>query len=477
MAVLSPTAHVAAPSSTLGARVHPAWHEHVAVAALLIWWAWPLTRATGGREPHALSVGLGLLAVALVATRAWRRVSVPVLWLAASLPVAAFLVCLLAPTGWAGANEAASYAFAAGTFVAAHAYAGTAERRRALLALVALAGVVEFAEAWLPWWGGGDPSKQMWGTFYWHDQFGAFLLPAALIGLALVCWPSTRDRVIGWVAVPLCSAGVLFSTSRTVLALLLAGWAVVAVVAALRTDRRHTLPRLAGATLLAAATAFALTGPPFFVHRAAPTSAVQAREASQSATGNGLYRTVVWKEAAILTSEHPLAGTGFHGFGAAAIQAAPGWHHSAFAHNAWLQALSDGGLLLGVPFTFASLLLMLLVARRPLEAARRRLAEPAVAVGVVALGTLAVHSFVDFDLSYPALFGLVAVLAAVATAEPADDDEPGRAGETVARRRGPAVAAVAVLAGLAVAGAQPAWHGGLDLNLGLAQATQNGTTR
>src|SRR5207248_3061295 len=123
-------------------RLRASTSEHVSLAALLVWWAWPLTRATGGREPHVLSVGLGLLAVALVATQSWRRVRPTTLLLAAALPVAAFLVCLLAPTGWAGANEAASYAFAAGTFVAVTAYANTAERRRVVMALVAVAGVL-----------------------------------------------------------------------------------------------------------------------------------------------------------------------------------------------------------------------------------------------------------------------------------------------------------------------------------------------
>lgn len=487
MAVLSPTAHVAAPSSALRALARPGRLEHAAVGALLVDWAWLLSRGTGGRDPHTLTVGLGLLILALAASRPWRRVPATTLWLAASLPVAAVAVCLVAPTGWRGANEAASYAFAAGTFVVVRAYARTAERRRALLALVALAGAIEFAEAWLPWWGAGDPSRPMWGTFYWHNQYGAFLLPGALIGLALVAWPSPRDRVIGWVAVPLCSAGVLFSTSRTVIALLLAGWAAVGALLLAQPGRRRTLPRFLAATALAAATAFALTGPPFFAHRAAPTSAVQARGQSQSASGDGAWRLEVWKEAAVVTAAHPLTGTGFHGFGEAGVTAAPGWPHSAFTHNAWLQALVDGGVLLGGPFTFVTVLLVLLLWRRPFQGLRERGPESLGAVAVLALGLLAVHSFVDFDLTYPALFGLLALLAGWTTAEVAAREaalagpdvsgaaEGAPAAERGVRRRS-AVLAVVVLAVLAGVGMQTAWHGGLQLNLA-SRALGNGTVR
>ena len=76
------------------------------------------------------------------------------------------------------------------------------------------AGLVEFWEAFLPWWGGGHPETAMSGTFYWWNPFAAFLLPGALLGAALAIAGRQTWRTLGWLAAPMCAAGIVFSSSR-----------------------------------------------------------------------------------------------------------------------------------------------------------------------------------------------------------------------------------------------------------------------
>ena len=159
--------------------------EHVGALLLLVWWALPMTRATGGREPHALSFALGVMVIAIVANRVWRWVRPAELVAASGLVVAALVVCLASPVGWRGANEMGNWVFAAGTFVVARAYLRTPSRVRGALLAVALTGMAQFATGWLAWWGGENPAKPMIGSFYWHNQFAAFLLAPAIIAIAL----------------------------------------------------------------------------------------------------------------------------------------------------------------------------------------------------------------------------------------------------------------------------------------------------
>jgi O-antigen ligase len=435
--------------------------EHLAVAAVLLWWALPLTRGTGGREPHVVSVGVVLVLAGLAATRVWQRLRTLELMAAATVLVAALVVCLTSPVGWAGANDLGSWSFATGVFLMCRAYIRSRERALALIAAVALAGLLQFSDGWLAWWGGSDPSRPMLGTFYWHNQYAAFLLVPALLGVALSAWPRRPVTVLGWVVAPLCSAGVLFSTSRATIGLLVGGWVLLLALAAWMPGRRSAVVRLLMVAALTVGTAFALTGPPFFSHRAAPSSALAKRSESQSASGDASYRTITWRQAVTVYREHPVTGTGFHGFASAAAAATPGQRHSAFAHDAWLQAFSDGGTVLGLPFLLASLAVALALVRRLVARVRRR-TEPALVVAGVAALLLAAHSLVDFDTSYPALFAALAVATATGLTPLS-----GPTGITPARRRLLPVALVTVVAAVALVAVGPAWHGSLQLNLDL----------
>lgn len=182
------------PLSVLRLPAWPArvWAEHFSLLLALVVWALPVTRATGGREGGVLAVGLaacvpGLLLV-LPRAVADRRVRGRTVGLALLLPAAALVVCLTAPTGWMGGSDIAACAYAPLLALLVFAYCSSPGRRLTVATMIGLAGLAQFAEAWVPWWGGGVSGRAMIGTFYWHNQFAAFLLPPAVIGLALALW-------------------------------------------------------------------------------------------------------------------------------------------------------------------------------------------------------------------------------------------------------------------------------------------------
>jgi O-antigen ligase len=388
-----------------------AWWPHVWVCVLLVCWSVPFTHASGGRGVHALLVFALVTLAAFVALAGWR---LPARELAAAtvLAAAAVAVCVRAATGWAGMDAAAGYVVAAAAYLVTRRYADGPSRRTFVLAAVCLAGVEQFGAAFLPWWGGRDSSAQMTGTFYWHNPYAAFLLPGAILGLGLALRGERPWRLVGWVSAPLCTAGVVFSSSRATLAVLAAGW--VAVLATSVRCRR-LLRRAAGVTLVTAGAVLLLPGPPFFDHWRSPFAATASRAAAGETIGqNGHYRMQFWREAVAVFRHHPIHGAGYHSLAtASALYTPTGWARSPLAHNGYLQALTDGGLLLAGPFLFALAVVAWRAARPLLAAARRPLAgaDPVDrAVQLVVLGALA-HSAVDFDWSHPSILVELALLA------------------------------------------------------------------
>jgi O-antigen ligase/polysaccharide polymerase Wzy-like membrane protein len=406
----------AAPQATSHAARLLRVGEHVAVAAALVWTLGPLAHGVGGRDHHVLSIGLVLAALSAVAV-APRRLPLGVLAAALAPGLAAGAVCLLTPTHTFGLAWAGGYLLAGLLAVTVGAYTlgrPAGSRRPWLVAgLVALAGLDQFGHAFEPWWGGGGNSNHpMIGTFYWHDPFAAFLLAPALIGLGFVLDGHRGLRVLGVAAAAVSSAGIVLSTSRAALACLAAGWIVVAVIGA----RARGLRRAAIGTLITAATTYllllVLTGPPLFDDRASILGATASRTSGQSLSRNGGFRVEFWHEAWHGFTQHIWAGGGFGSLASSAASWVPkDWAISPLAHNGYLQALNDGGLLLGVP-VIAITVWVVLATRRPLGRAVVRRDErsllPAV-VGVALLGLLA-HSAIDFDWSYPALLAVVGVL-------------------------------------------------------------------
>lgn len=429
-----------------------------AVVATLAWWATYLTWGMGGREPHVLSTGCGLLLVSALLVRPWRSLSPATLTLGTALGLAAFLVVATAPTGAAGLHEAASYTFTAQLGLVVLAWATTSGRRTFLLGSVLVAAAAQFTQGWLPWWGLQDQARLFQGTFYWHNQAGIFLAAGALLGFAVVAQGRSPLRPLGWVVAPLCTAGTVYTTSRGSQLGLVLGLTLLLALA-VHARRRHGQAlrgapwRVLGAAAVAWAVTNVLTGPPFFAERVSATASTAAR--SDSFVSNGVQRFEDWRRAVAIFAEWPLTGAGFYSYDSAtvAVTTKRDGVSTSFAHNGFLQALSDGGVALALPL-FLAVLLVLVAGARALPASLRAgdLVQPGALVTFV---VLLLHSGIDFDWTYPSLLSLAALVGALAL-------PPGSVRRTTGRRAGAAVAVLSVL--LLVAAAVGAWDGGLHLN-------------
>lgn len=387
--------------------------EHAAMLALLAIWAVPFTRATGGRGVHNELLFAAALLLIFPAVRAWRN-SAESTALAAATAVAALLVCVFAPSGWYGSDVAVGYAIAAAVFVVAHRYVRDGERRALVAASICVAGLYEFSQSFTAWWGSRSAATEMSGTFYWHNPYAAYLLPGALLGVGLVLTRRSPWNLVGWISTPICTAGIVFSSSRATMAVVVVGFVLVV---ALGVRSRAEAIRGGGILAATAAVILVLPGPPFFPHYTAPWAGTAERAASESLAQNGGFRTEFWREAVQVALHHPIVGSGFHVLAtASALYTPSGWARSPQAHDGYLQALSDGGLLLGVPFLCAVAIALFWGLRRLAAAMHRPSGAHApdiieMSAAVALLGGMA-HSAVDFDWSHPSILVEFALLAA-----------------------------------------------------------------
>ena len=426
----------------------------VSVAATVTWWAAWLTWGSGGREPHVLSTGCLLLLASVLLVRPWRTLPKAALLIGYGLGAAAAAVVLTAPTGFAGMHEAASYAYAGQLGLVVLAWARSEARRALLLGVVLIAAAAQFTKGWLPWWGLQDPTRLFQGTFYWHNQAGIFLAAGALLGFAVVAQAHRPLHPLGWVVAPLATAGVVYTTSRGSQLGLLLGLVLLLAATVRSRGVRAPVWRLAGVAALAVAVTTLLTGPPFFPQRVAATAATAAR--SESFVSNGVQRFEDWRRAAAIFLEWPLTGAGFYSYDSAtvAVTTKRDGVSTAFAHNGFLQALADGGLVLAVPLLLAVSAVLLLALRNLGDALR---AGDLVRVGAgVTFLVLVLHSGMDFDWTYPSLLSLAALVGVLAI--PASRHQAAPPGHWADI----AWSAAAVL--LLAVSAWGAWPGGLHLN-------------
>lgn len=460
----APTTGASKPrGTTASVAVTQAVQRHaatVSVLATLAWWATRFVEGTGGREPRMLSTGLVLLLVATLLVRPWRRLPVRVLALGTGLGVAALVVVLTAPTGLAGRHEAASYVFAGQLGVVLLAWATDHVRRTLLLLTVLAAGGLQFAHGWLPWWGLQDQGRLFQGTFYWHNQAGIFLAAGALVGYVVVLANRRPLVPLAWVVAPLCTAGVVYTTSRGSQLGLALGVVLLAGVALAVPQRWRAGLRLAAAAGLGWAATTLMTGPPFFREEASAFAATAAR--SESFVSNGVQRFEDWRRAVAIFAEWPLTGAGFYSYDSAtlAVTEKRDGVTTAFAHNGFLQAAADGGLVLLVPLCLVVGAVLLLGLRAvPASVRAGDVVQPG--AWVVFL-VLVLHSGMDFDWTYPALLSLPALLVPLVL--------PRAPGVTDGATGGPSRARLALgllSVALLVLAAVGAWHGGLSLNVDL----------
>jgi hypothetical protein len=441
------------------------------VAVACAWWLVAAPRMWGGRGAGSVAVGAIVTGLAILAVQPHRHLPGRVIGGALAVSAGAIAVATTSPTGWAGATTAASYVCAAWMVVVVA--AGVARDRRlvnVVLALVAIGVLVEIAESWLAWWGGETASAPMIGTFFWHDPFAAFLIPGSLIGLSLWLRRTGSLAALGLAATALGSVGLVYSTSRAADACYAVG-VVIVLAANLLVGRAAAARRVAIAVFVSAAAVFGIAGPPFFPHRVLPFAGTAARASGQSLGQNGGYRIDFWREAVGVFGRHPVTGGGYHSLASAAAGHVPaGWPLSPLAHNGYLQALSDGGLLLAVPFLIGVLAICWWVLSSLSRAIRRRDVSTLALAVPVSLGVMLVHSAVDFDWSYAADFVLVAILGGLVLglrrSDVAERTAPGR---HVSR-----VVAAAVLAGVALTGVAAVSARGGDLRQSLPISSAGG---
>jgi len=335
------------------------------------------------------------------------------------------------------------------------------QRVPGLILMLVVAGVlIEVAESWLAWWGGADASAPIIGTFFWYDPFAAFLIAGTVIGLSFWLLRSGPVALLGLLGCVLGTVGLVYSTSRAAGACFGIA-AVIVVVAYVASSGVAGLRRAAIALGVTVFSVWAIAGPPFFAHRSLPFAGTTSRGSSQSLSQNGGYRVDFWHEAIGVFTRHPLTGGGFHSLAVASAGHVPrAWPLSPLAHNGYLQALSDGGLLLGIPFLTALAFLAWWVVGSLVRAARTRDVSTAGLVVPLTLGALLAHSAVDFDWSYAADFAVVAVLAGLMAGARWSIASPPK-------RPRSRLVATAVLVGVALTGvaAGVAWSGDLRQSL------------
>jgi hypothetical protein len=136
------------------------------------------------------------------------------------------------------------------------------------------------------------------------------------------------------------------------------------------------------------------------------------------ATGGGSVelRRHIWRDAASVIRDFPLAGTGLNTFSAAmtTYQSPPRGGHFQEAHNEYLQIVTEGGFLLAVP-AVAALALLVAGIRRRFAAGNDDGMSYWLRVGATTgLVAIALQSLVEFSLQMPGNAVMAVVLIAIA---------------------------------------------------------------
>jgi hypothetical protein len=132
--------------------------------------------------------------------------------------------------------------------------------------------------------------------------------------------------------------------------------------------------------------------------------------------GNGEFRKVYINAGLQSFLAHPVVGTGFGSFRAAAAGYLPAGFGPIYGvYDIWVDALMSGGLLYGLHLVAASLGTFAMLVRVGWRAVRSVSAETPMTVGaVVAAAALAGHFAFDLDSYYLQLMGLLGMLLGLA---------------------------------------------------------------
>jgi hypothetical protein len=420
---------------------------------------------TGGRESGSTELALIFTAPSLLLSRVWRTVPVLEQSMAALIAVTAAIVPLVTPLGVSHAADLATYGYGAVLFLVMRGYSRDSERRRPLVVGLLVLALVESLNVFRVWVGEHDPTFQVVGTLYWHNQFGVFAAAVALLATAMVMRSSVLEDAIAWLVAPLFLALTWLSHSRAAALAFLIGAICIAGVAL---ARRHWLPLARAA--LAVGLAIAVHAA-FIAAASSPGTAGQAYSPGKDTLAStSAFRLTAAEEAAKVFAKAPLVS---HGFGSLAVTGwqgkAPGTVTSPYAHSAELQALSDGGLLLGLPVALAALLMTAACMWCIRRAGSRRVEMDWIRLGAASAGVaMLAHTSMDFDSQYPVLTALLGLLVVIALPIRERNEQGSRRGPTLGAVLLGMTAAAAVLAAVLVA-ASVHTHDQLDRAASLLQ--------
>lgn len=397
-------------------------------------WLLYLTPASGGFHDPATAATAAAFLPAVLVVRPWVHVPRWCAPLAGLASLAALASLTTSAAGWSQADSVAAQLLGLIAFVIAAGFARTPRRRAAVAAYLLIGIVTQFVPAWRAWFGSGDPNKVLVGTFYWHNQFGIWMTALGLLAAALAIGGPRRLSVVAAGLAALAGASAVLSTSRTDLALLVAGYLCLVPMALVRGRRRRDLLVWACLPVVTSLMLLFLTSAAFFDTKWTGVAAVHVTSnnpgtlgdrgtASLSTNGGDRWR---WTKAALAEwRDQPFLGAGFGSFEDTVPEHVPATANvSAFVHNGYAEALTSGGAAFAVPLISFWVLVALAATRRFFNALRTRSPDGPVSVGTsLAVAVLLLHSGVDFDWHYPSLVVLLGVLGGLLSV-------PGRARES-----------------------------------------------
>jgi len=265
------------------------------------------------------------------------------------------------------------------------------------------------------------------GPFVNRNHYAGWMLMSTLAGFGYFCallndagrtrtqswreraiWLSTPGaaRVV-WVAIALTvmALSILISMSRSGIACLGIGFAVMGVVHSRKGLRGWVRAGIVAALLVFSAASVAWAG--------ADRLAVRFSTWQDDSLGG---RLAIWRDARQVIREFPAAGTGFNTFGTAMrfYQTTHLQEHYAEAHNDYLQIAAEGGLLIGIP-ALALVVVFVRTARRRLRETLQGSRAYWIRVGALtAMLAVMLQDAADFSLQIPGNAALFCLLAAVA---------------------------------------------------------------
>jgi hypothetical protein len=313
--------------------------------------------------------------------------------------------------------------------------------------------------AFLAWWGSGmGGGRPQWLALSWHNQSGTLMAAGAVAALAVAILGPARLRLAVAVFGGALAAATWLSGSRGAVLVAILGAAVVLALPpetrlAGRSLRRSPGPR----------------SPPSWRsspwERSSRTDHRPLADRDQAAEQN-LRMRVGHAEAAVrMALEEPLTGTGPGSYRWASLPVYPeDTNLTSSAHNEYLEAFGETGILGGLPVAVAALagawlVLTQLTRRRALansSASDHRGAGVVAACGVVTV--LGVHAGADFDWDYALLPVLLAAGIAILSAERPSAREAPRWMAAGAGAMIVGAAGLAVTVGLLGVGSAPPWQ-------------------